>query len=383
MGKTVSRNIYCRIKIYNLVSFFPFPVLVWEKKMEKTLGELAQYVGGKVKGDKDIKIRGVKTIDEADEGYITFLANDKYERKVNNTTASAIIVSPQFRGSDKPLLISDNPYLAFAKIVDLMMNPEIEYPKTIHETAVISPTVQLGYDVSIFPHVYVGERTRIGDRAVLLPKVFLGDDCEIGDNTIIHPNVVIYANTKIGKNVTIHANSVIGSGGFGYAPDGSGYFNIPQVGKTVIEDDVVIGDNTTIQRGALDATKIGRGTRIGSQCQIAHNVVIGENTLLIGQIGIAGTAKIGSNCVLAGGVGIVGHVTVGDRVTVGARSGVTNDLPSGGTYLGYPAVSIEKMRRSQIATQRLPEIMETLRSLRRRIMDLEEKLSGKNRTHSG
>ncbi len=345
--------------------------------METTLGELAQYVGGRVKGDKDIKIRGVMTIDEAEEGYITFLANEKYGKKVNNTAASAIIVSPKFEDVDKPLLISDNPYLAFAKIVDLMMNPEVEYPRTIHETAVISPTARLGEDVSVFPHVYVGERTRLGYRAVLMPKVYVGDDCEVGDNTIIHPNVVIYANTKIGKNVTIHANSVVGSGGFGYAPDGSDYFNIPQVGKTVIEDDVVIGDNTTIQRGALEATRIGRGTKIGSQCQIAHNVEIGENTLLIGQVGIAGTAKIGSNCVLAGGVGVVGHVTVGNRVTVGARAGVTNDLPSGGTYLGYPAVSIKKMRRSKVAAQRLPELVQELRSLRRRVGDIEEKLGWK------
>ncbi len=345
--------------------------------MEKTLGELAEYVGGRVKGNKDIKIRGIKTMDEAGEGYITFLANEKYEKKMNNTAASAIIVSPKFQDVDKPLLISDNPYLAFAKLVDLMMNPEIEYPKTIHETAVISPTARLGEEVSMFPHVCVGERTRLGNRVVLMPKVYLGDDCEVGDDTIIHPNVVIYANTKIGRNVTIHANSVVGSGGFGYAPDGRDYFNIPQVGRTVIEDDVVIGDNTTIQRGALDATKIGKGTKVGSQCQIAHNVEIGENTLLIGQIGIAGTAKIGSNCVLAGGVGVVGHVTVGDRVTVGARSGVTNDLPSDGTYLGYPAVSIKKMRRSQIAAQRLPELIEALRSLKRRMSDLEERLGWK------
>lgn len=345
--------------------------------MEKTLGELAQYVGGRVKGNKDIKIRGVKPIDEAEEGYITFLSNVRYEKKLNNTAASAIIVSPKFESIDKPLLISDNPYLAFAKIVDLMMNPEIEYPKTIHETAVISPTAHLGEEVSIFPHVYVGERTRLGNRAVLMPKVYIGDDCVIGEDTIIHPNVVIYANTRIGNNVTIHANSVIGSGGFGYAPDGSDYFNIPQVGKTVIEDDVVIGDNTTIQRGALEATRIGRGTKIGSQCQIAHNVIIGENTLLIGQVGIAGTARVGSNCVLAGGVGIVGHVTVGDRVTIGARSGVTNDLPSGGTYLGYPAVSIEKTRRSQIAVHRLPKLIDELRSLKRRVRDLEEKLGWK------
>ncbi len=345
--------------------------------MEKTLGELAEYVGGTVKGDKNIRIRGIKAMDEAEEGDVTFLANEKYEKKLNNTAASAIIVSPKFQDLDKPLLISKNPYLAFAKIVDLMMNPETEYPKTIDKTAVISPSVQTGKDVSIFSHVYVGERTVLGDNVVLMPKVYVGDDCEIGDDTVIHPNVVIYANTKIGRNVTIHANTVLGSGGFGYAPDGSGYFDIPQVGETVIEDDVVIGDNTTIQRGALDATRIGRGTKIGSQCQIAHNVEIGENTLLIGQIGVAGTAKIGSNCILAGGVGIVGHVTVGDRVTIGARAGVTNDLPGGDTYLGYPAVSIKKMRRSQMAAHRLPNLIEDMRSLKRRIRDLEEKLGWK------
>lgn len=345
--------------------------------MEKTLGELAEYVGGTVKGDRDIKIRGMKTVDEAEEGYITFLANEKYEKKLNNTAASAIIVSPKFKDLDKPLLISENPYLAFAKIVDLMMNTELEYPRTVDETAVISPTAQIGEDVSMFSYVYVGERTRIGERAVLMPKVYVGDDCEIGENTIIHPNVVIYANTKTGKNVTIQANTVIGSGGFGYAPDGKDYFNIPQVGRTVIADDVVIGDNSTIQRGALGATKIGKGTKIGSQCQIAHNVEIGENTLLIGQIGIAGTATIGSNCVLAGGVGVVGHVTVGDRVTVGARAGVTNDLPSDDTYLGYPAVSIKKMRRSQMAAHRLPSLMEDVRALKRRVKELEEKLGWK------
>ncbi|MCP4363686.1 MAG: UDP-3-O-(3-hydroxymyristoyl)glucosamine N-acyltransferase [Planctomycetes bacterium] len=351
--------------------------------MEKTLGELAEYVGGKVKkGDKSVKILGVKTMDEAEEGYITFLANEKYEKKLNDTAASAVIVSPKFKRTKKPVLVSDNPYLAFAKIVDLMMNPDVEYSKTVHETAVMSPTAELGKDVSIYPHVYVGERVKIGNGVVLMPKVFLGDDCEVGDNTIIHPNVVIYANTRIGNNVAIHANSVIGSGGFGYAPDGSDYFNIPQVGKTILEDDVVIGDNTTIQRGALGATRIGRGTKIGSQCQIAHNVEIGSNTLLIGQIGIAGTAKIGSNCVLAGGVGVVGHVTVGDRVTVGARSGVTNDLPSGGTYLGYPAVSIKKMRRAQVATQRMPKLMEALRSLRRRTKTLEDKIRWKKKSDS-
>ena len=342
--------------------------------MEKTLGELAQYVGGRVIGDEGIKIRGVMTIDEAQEGYITFIANEKYSKKLNETRASAIIVSPKFQRANKPLLVTDNPYLAFAKLVDLMMKPEVEYSRSIHSTAVISPTARLGKDVSLYPHVCVGDRTSLGDRVVLLAGAYVGEDCQIGEDTVIYPNVVIYPNTIIGKRVTIHANIVIGSSGFGYAPDGMTYFNIPQVGNTVIEDDVVIGDNTTIHRGALGTTRIGKGTKVGSQCLIAHNVEIGENTLLIGQVSIAGSSKFGSNCTLAGGVGVVGHVEGGDNVKVGGRSGVTNDLSSGGTYLGTPAISIERMRRSYVAFQRLPQLVETVRSLGRQIRKLEEKL---------
>ena len=345
-----------------------------------TLGELARRLGGKVVGNKGISIRGVMTIDEAQAGDITFIANEKYSKKLATTRASAVIVSPAFsgqqtggRGPKPALLVTENPYLAFARAVDLF-KPEEVHPKGIHPTATICPTARLGQEVSIYPRVFVGERTRLGDRTVLMPNVYVGEDCQIGEDTILYPNVVIYPGTVIGKRVRIHSNTVIGSSGFGFAPEEEGYFPIHQVGNTILEDEVEIGANTTIQRGALGATRIGRGTKIGSQVQIAHNVEIGENTLLIGQVGIAGSAKIGSRVILAGGVGVVGHVTVGDDVKVGARSGVTNDLPSGGTYLGYPAEPIKKMRRTQVAMHRLPAMMELLRSLKRQVAEIEERL---------
>lgn len=357
-----------------------------------TLGELARSLGGKVVGNKGISIRGVMTIDEAREGDITFIANEKYSKKLATTRASAVIVSPEFQAvgvtlavaqknragaSPAPtipaLLVTENPYLAFARAVDLF-RPEEVHPKGIHPTATICPTARLGQEVSIYPRVFVGERTQLGDRVVIMPNVYVGEDCQIGEDTILYPNVVIYPGTVIGKRVRIHSNTVIGSSGFGFAPEEEGYFPIHQVGNTILEDEVEIGANTTIQRGALGATRIGRGTKIGSQVQIAHNVEIGENTLLIGQVGIAGSAKIGSRVILAGGVGVVGHVKVGDDVKVGARSGVTNDLPSGGTYLGYPAEPIKKMRRTQVAMHRLPAMMELLRSLKKQVAEIEERL---------
>jgi UDP-3-O-[3-hydroxymyristoyl] glucosamine N-acyltransferase len=357
-----------------------------------TLGELARYLGGRVIGEEGLTIRGVMTIDEAQEGDVTFIANEKYSKKLATTRASAVIVSPKFQAVGAPLagaqkdragaspaptmpalLVIENPYLAFARVVELF-RPEEVHPRGIHPTAIICPTARLGQEVSIYPRAFVGERTSLGDRVVIMPNVYVGEDCQIGDDTLLYPNVVIYPGTVIGKKVRIHANTVIGSSGFGFAPEEEGYFPIPQIGNTILEDEVEVGANSTIQRGALGSTRIGKGTKMGSQVQIAHNVEIGENTLLIGQVGIAGSSKIGSRVILAGGVGVVGHVKVGDDVKVGARSGVTNDLPSGGTYLGYPAEPIEKMRRTQVAIHRLPSMMELLRSLKKRIEEIEKRL---------
>jgi UDP-3-O-[3-hydroxymyristoyl] glucosamine N-acyltransferase len=342
--------------------------------MEKTLKELADYVGGEVAGDGNIKIKGVMTIDEASEGYITFVSNKKYIKKLEQTGASAIIASPDIDIKDKNLLITKNPYLAFAKVVDLMMNPEKVYPGTLDDSARVSDSAELGSNVTVYPFVFIGESVKVADNVVLYPGVYVGDDCRIGKDTIIHPNAVIHKGTIIGERVVIHSNVVVGCSGFGYAPDGSTYFKIPQVGITVIEDDVDIGANTTINRAVLGETRIRRGTKIDSEVIIAHNVEIGEDTLVTSQVGIAGSVTIGNNVILAGGSGVAGHIKVGDNVKVGGWTGVTKDLPPGGTFLGTPAIEIERMRKCYLIIQKLPEMKETVKDLQRKIKQLEEKL---------
>lgn len=348
--------------------------------MEKTLQELSEYVGGTAIGDPSVKIRGVMGIDDAREGDITFISNEKYIRKINQTKASAIIVSPKLRDTNvslsqkkkRNLLVCNNPYLAFAKLIDLLMHKKPVYPEGIDPSARIDKTAVLGQNISVQPYVTIGKNTRIGDRVVLHPCVYIGNGCMIGDDTIIYPNAVIYNETVIGKRVTIHSNTVIGSSGFGYAPDGQGYYKIPQIGSTIIEDDVDIGANTTINRAVMGETVIRKGTKIDSQVVISHNVEVGENSLIVSQVGIAGSAKIGRHVTLAGGSGVVGHVTVGDNVTVGGYSGVINDIPSNETYLGAPALPIQRMRRCYVIIEKLPEMRDLIKSLEKRITQLEK-----------
>lgn len=348
--------------------------------MEKTLQELSEYVGGTIIGDPSIKIHGVMGIDDAKEGYITFISNDKYIKKINQTKASAIIVSPKLKDtnlslsqkSERSLLVCNNPYLAFAKLVELLMYKKPAYTKGIDGSARIDKTAVIGQDVSIRSYVTIGQNTHIGNRVVLYPCVYIGDNCIIGDDTIIYPNAVIYNETVIGKRVTIHGNTVIGSSGFGYAPDGQSYYKIPQVGTTIIEDDVDIGANTTINRAVLGETIIRKGTKIDSQVVISHNVEVGENSLIVSQVGIAGSAKIGKHVTLAGGAGVVGHVQIGDNVTVGGYSGVINDIPSNETYLGAPALPIQRMRRCYVIIEKLPEMREYMKTLEKRITQLEK-----------
>ncbi len=342
--------------------------------MEKTLKELADYLGGEVIGDENIKIKGVMTIDEAREGYITFVSNIKYIKKIEATEASAILVSPGIEAKGKNLLVTKNPYLAFAKVVDLMMNPEKVYPGTLDDSASVSDSAEIGSHVTAYPFVFIGENVKVADNVVLYPGVYVGDDCQIGKDTVIHPNTVLHKGTIIGERVVIHSNSVIGCSGYGYAPDGKTYCKIPQVGITVIEDDVDIGANTTINRGVLGETRIKRGTKIDSEVMIAHNVEIGEDTLITSQVGIAGSVEIGNNVILAGGAGVAGHIKVGDNVQVGGWSGVIKDLPSGGTFLGTPAIEIERMRKCFVLIQKLPEMKDTIKDLQKKIKQLEERL---------
>jgi UDP-3-O-[3-hydroxymyristoyl] glucosamine N-acyltransferase len=345
--------------------------------MKKRLKELADWVGGVVVGDKEVEIAGVAAIEEAQAGEISFIANPRYLPKLNETRASAVIVSKEITQANVPLLCTANPYLAFAKILTLYSQQPYR-PRGVDGQAWISPTSQLGKDLTIYPGVYVGDRCSIGDQVTLYPGVCVGEDSSIGDDSILHSNVSIYPKTTIGKRVILHAGVVVGSDGFGYAKEGRKNVKVPQVGRVEIEDDVEIGANTTIDRATLGRTIIQRGTKIDNLVQVAHNVVIGEDSIIVAQVGISGSTKIGSNVTIAGQVGLVGHIQIGDNVKVGAQSGVMNDLPPNQAFTGSPAIPHREFLRLMAIFQKLPEMKKTLSEIEKRLTRIEETVgSGK------
>ncbi|MBI5874264.1 MAG: UDP-3-O-(3-hydroxymyristoyl)glucosamine N-acyltransferase [Deltaproteobacteria bacterium] len=338
----------------------------------KTLKELARFVGGDIAGDENIAISDVAGIDNAGEGDITFIANPKYIAMIANAKASAFIVSPDVKAqAGKNFLYVKNPYLAFAKILALFNPPPLPY-NGIHPDAYIHPTAKIGSSVSIYPHVFIGEDAVIGDRVSLYPGVFVGRGASIGDDTILYSNVSVRERCHIAKRVIIHCNSVVGSDGFGFAKDGAKYHKIPQVGIVRIEDDVEIGACVTIDRATLGETVVGRGTKIDNLVQIAHNVTIGEDCVIVAQAGIAGSTKIGSRVTLAGQVGVVGHIEIGDDVIIGSQSGVAQDITSKGVFSGSPAIPHRDWLKAQNIFAKLPEMRKMLLELEKRVKELEE-----------
>lgn len=341
--------------------------------IKKSLQELADFINGKVMGDGNIIITGINSIDEAKNGEITFIANPKYLSMVRTTKASAIIVSSDFKDSEKPLLCTDNPYLAYAKIAGLF-HKKPYHARGIDPNAVIGNNTEIGIDVSIYPFVYVGNNVRIGDRVSLYPGVYIGDDVHIGEDTVVYANTSIREGCKIGKRVIIHCGTVIGSDGFGFAKDGKVYHKIPQVGIVQIDDDVEIGANNAIDRAALGKTWIKRGVKTDNLVQIGHNVIIGEDTIIVAQVAIAGSAEIGNNVVLAGQVGVGGHLKVGDNVTVGGRSGITKDIAPNQIVSGIPAIPHKEWLKSQVCITKLPKMRKSLKELESKVEKIEKKI---------
>ena len=261
-----------------------------------------------------------------------------------------------------------NPRVAFAKALAIFF-PEPKFAPGIHPTAAIAASAQIDPTAHIGPHCTIGERVKIGANAVLQSGNFVGDDSVLGDDTNLFPNATIYSRTQIGKRVRIHSGAVIGSDGFGYVFDTSFHRKVPQIGNVVIGDDVEIGSNSSVDRGALGSTIIGKGTKIDNLVQVAHNVEIGEHCILCSQVGIAGSAKLGSYCVLAGQVGIAGHLKIGNKVTVGSKAGVMHNIPDGEMWLGIPAQPDKQAKRIMIAMQRLPDLF-------KKIAEWEKKLTG-------
>ena len=338
---------------------------------------MAEYVGGRVIGDGSVTIYRVSPIEEAGPGDITFLANPRYARFIPGSKASAIIVAPQVVGpevakSGQGFLEVAQPYVAFAKILQLFAPAtEYQYRQEIAPSAHIDPTAKVGHDVSIYPNVYVGRSTQIGDHSILLPGVFLGDQVEIGRDCVLHPNVVVRDGCRVGSRVILHAGVVIGSDGFGYAGSGEDRIKIPQVGVVEVEDDVEIGANTTIDRATLGRTLIARGAKIDNLVQIAHNVTVGANSVIAAQAGVAGSTRLGKNVTLAGQVGVVNHIEIGDGAVIGPQSGVPQSVPAGALLSGGIGVAPHhEWLKVMTLLPQLPRLWSLVRRLEKQVAQL-------------
>jgi UDP-3-O-[3-hydroxymyristoyl] glucosamine N-acyltransferase len=337
--------------------------------MDVTLDELARLVGGTVTGDGKTVIRSVNGIKEAGAGDITFLANSKYAPLLSSTKASAVIVAD---GTSAPIptLTCKNPDLAFGRVAEHLSGAAWRPAPGVHPSAVIAPTAKLGKNVSVGAGSVVEDNASIGDNSVLYPQVYVGRETAIGADTLIYPQVVIRERCQVGARVIVHSGTVVGADGFGYATDKGVHHKIPQVGIVVIEDDVELGANVTVDRARFGRTVIGRGTKIDNLVQIGHNVVLGRGCLLVSQAGIAGSTKVGNYVVMAGQAGLIGHLEVGDGAIITAQSGVTKDVPPGGVMSGSPSSDRRTHLKELAALSKLPEALQEIRKLRQEIEEL-------------
>jgi UDP-3-O-[3-hydroxymyristoyl] glucosamine N-acyltransferase len=328
--------------------------------MKFTAQEIASLLDGKVEGNPGVIIDKISRIEEGEPGSLSFLANPKYNQYIYSTKASAIIVNMDF-DPEKPisstLIRVKDAYSAFAKVLEAYN--QYKHQRTgISEKAFVSDTAQIGKDVFIGAFVFVGENVKIGDGVKIYPNTTLLDNVNIGADTLIHSGVRIYDACKIGKRCTLHSGVVIGSDGFGFAPqEDKHYKKIAQIGNVIIEDEVEIGANTTIDRATVGSTIIRKGVKLDNLIMIAHNVEIGENTVIAAQTGISGSTKIGKNCIIAGQVGLIGHLRLGDNVTIGAQSGVSANLKEGSIVLGSPAFDINKYRKAYVHFRNLDKLV--------------------------
>lgn len=345
--------------------------------MNKTLKEIAKLIDGEVIGDEGIIITGVAGIREAYKGDITFVANPKYFSLIEKTRASAIITARDVEISYKPIIRTDNPSLAFAKIVSLIAPNEVSHPKGIHPTVILGKNAALGKGVAIGPYAVLEDNVCIGDETIIYAGCFIGHHTKIGSKALIYPNVSIRERITIGDRVIIHSGTVIGSDGFGFATIKGLHHKIPQIGTVEIGNDVEIGANVTVDRARFDKTVIGNGTKIDNLVQIAHNVVIGENSIIVAQAGISGSTNIGNGVTLAGQAGLVGHITVGDGAVVAAQAGVTKSVPANSIVSGYPARSHDTAKRVNACVQNLPKLYDTVAELKAKIKELESRLKEK------
>ncbi len=336
--------------------------------------DIAQLVKGELIGDGGLLISGFSGIKEAKHHELTFLNNPKYERLLHDTQAGVILVPRQIACPGKTLIRVDNPSLSFTQVVNHLLKDAPDYkPHGIHPTAVIAPGAKLARGVAVGAHTVIEDGATIAQGCVLYANCYVGHETRLGQNCLIYPQVVLREKVVLGNRVIIHSGTVIGSDGYGYVTVDGKHLKIPQVGGVLIEDDVEIGANVTVDRARFDKTIIGEGTKIDNLVHIAHNVTIGKHCLIVGQVGISGSTRIGNNVILAGQAGIVGHLEIGDGAVVAAQSGVSRSIKAGEQVFGTPAQPIKDAFRNNAHIQRLDKYVEMIKDLKKRVEELEKK----------
>lgn len=336
--------------------------------MSIRLGEIASWVGGAVEGDEGREVEGVQTLEAAGPDELSFLTNPRYRKQALGSSAGALLVSLEIELEGKDLIRCEDPYFALGIILQRLYPRPTPAPG-VHSTAILEESAYVSPTASVGAYCVIGAGARIADAVVLHPQVVVGRECRIGEAAELHPHVVLYDHTTVGSGSILHSGVVLGSDGYGFATHDGKHHKIPQVGRTVIEEDVEIGANSAIDRAMLDETRIGAGTKIDNLVQVGHNVRVGSGSLLVSQSGISGSTVLGKGVVVAGQSGLSGHLEIGDGVQVAAKSAVFKSVESGRRVAGIPAVDIGKWRRQQALIRRLAKLERRVRELERDATD--------------
>ena len=337
------------------------------------LNDIAMFVGGELIGPAHVEITGVSSLDLANPSDLTFVGSDKFLQAAHTSRSGAMIVHRPLEDISVPQIVVAHPAYAFTRIVQHFFVPP-NLSKGVHHHVAQGVDVTIGSETTVGPFVTLGDRVHIGERVTVHAGVSIGDDSHIGNDSILYPNVTIREGSSIGCRVIIHSGTVVGSDGFGYVQYEGRHLKIPQLGTVVIEDDVELGANVTVDRATFGQTTIQRGTKVDNLVQIAHNVTVGEDTIVVAQVGIAGSTHIGRHVMIGGQVGIADHLTIGDCVLIAAQSGVAGDVSPNKILGGSPAIAHTAWLRSQAIVSRLPEVRKTLRLLEARVQKLESKV---------
>lgn len=337
--------------------------------MEFTANQIASLAGGTVEGNGDVKLNTVAKIEEGKPGAISFLANPKYTHYIYTTRSSAVLVSNDFvpeQPVETTLIRVADPYATVAQLLKLAESMMKQVFEGVEEPVHVADGVELPEGIYLGAFAYLGKGVRLGKNVKIFPQVYVGQGVEIGDDTILYSGVKVYHGCKIGSRCIVHSGAVIGADGFGFAPTPDGYEKIPQIGNVVIEDDVEIGANTTIDRAMMGSTRISKGVKLDNLIQIAHNCAVGENTAMASQAGVAGSAKIGKNCMIGGQVGVAGHITVGDGAQIAAQSGIKESVKDGSRLFGTPAMDFKSYCRQAVFVRDLPELYKRVKEIEKK-----------------